>query len=185
MKRLFAAIKIDTGDKLSEVYHGLKIKLSHERIKWVELQNLHTTLKFFGETHEEKIEDICAMLSDCAHDHKPFELLLQNTGIFGSSYQPRVIWFGMENTQALEKLANDVLQGAERIGWQRDRQNFRPHLTVGRIKYLDDKRYFQQVIDSYKNVNLQKITVSSFSLIESRLKPQGPEYQIVERFDLG
>ena len=185
MKRLFAAIKIDAESKLAEVYEGLKTKLSHEKINWVDLQNLHTTLKFFGETPEEKIDDICAMLSKCAQAHQPFELLLQNTGIFGSSYKPRVIWFGMQNTQALEKLANDVLQGAETLGWERDRQNFRPHLTVARIKYLNNKRYFQQVIDSYKNVSLQKIAVSSFALIESRLRPQGPEYHVVEEFDLG
>ncbi len=185
MKRIFAAIKIDAEGKLTEIYKGLKTKLIHEKINWMELQNLHTTLKFFGETPEDKIDDICAMLSKCAQAHQSFELLLQNTGIFGSSYQPRVIWFGMQNTLPLEMLAKDVLQGAETLGWERDRQNFRPHLTVARIKFLNDKRYFQQVIDSYKNVSLQKIAVSSFALIESRLRPQGPEYQVLERFDLG
>ena len=185
MKRLFTAIKIDAESKLAEVYEGLKTKLSHEKINWVDLQNLHITLKFFGETPEDKIDDICAMLSKCAQAHQPFELLLQNTGIFGSSYKPRVIWFGMQNIQALEMLANDVLLGAETLGWERDRQNFRPHLTVARIKYLNDKRYFQQVIDSSKNVSLQKIAASSFSLIESRLRPQGPEYHVLKEFELG
>lgn len=185
MKRLFAAVKIEPEKKMTEVYDRLKTALHHEKIKWVETQNIHLTLKFFGETPEEKIDDICGVLDEVAEQHRPFEMALKDIGIFGSSYNPRVIWFGMQNSHEIERLANDTLDAAEEIGWPRDRQNFRPHVTVGRIKIINDKHFFRQTISRFKDVNLQTVPVDRFYLIESRLRPQGPVYDVVEEFRLG
>ena len=184
MKRIFAAIKVEPDENLLRIYDELKNDLRYEKIKWVEPQNIHITLKFFGETSDEKIDDICEVFDLIAQRHPTFTLQMQNVGIFGSSYNPRVVWFGMKESREIEKLANDVLKSVEKIGFARDRQNFRPHLTVGRIKFIRDKQYFQQAINKFKNTFLQTIPVNSFSLIESNLKPQGPVYNIVEVFPL-
>ncbi|MCF8366248.1 MAG: RNA 2',3'-cyclic phosphodiesterase [Bacteroidales bacterium] len=185
MKRLFAAIKVEPDENLIETYDKLKSGLRDEKINWVPERNIHITLKFFGETPEDKTDGICEVLDDIAREHNGFEIQLQNIGVFGSSYNPRVIWFGMDQNAALESLANDVLGGAEKLGWERDRQNFRPHLTVGRIKSIKEKRFFQQTIDKFKNSKLQAVPVQSFYLIESKLRAQGPVYEIVEEFRLG
>ncbi len=185
MKRLFAAVKVEPDDRMVDIYNQLRDGLSHEKIKWVEPHNIHLTLKFFGETPENKIDDICGILDEVAVRLDPFKLHLKDIGIFGSSYNPRVIWFGMQNSFDIERLANDVLDGVEEIGWERDRQNFRPHVTVGRIKFINNKRFFQQTIDKFKNVDLQTIPVKNFYLIESKLRPQGPVYEVVEEFRLG
>ena len=55
MKRLFAAIKIHPSARFISVLNAISASLSHERIKWVEPENMHLTLKFFGETAENKI----------------------------------------------------------------------------------------------------------------------------------
>jgi len=184
MKRLFAAIKVYADENLIGIYNNLKSGLRHEKINWVPEQNLHITLKFFGETPNDKIDGICEILDEIAERHQAFKIQLQNIGIFGSSYNPRVIWFGMDQNTAIENLAGDVLKSVEEIGWERDRQNFRPHLTVGRIKLIKDKRYFQQTIDKYKNIPLQLVPIGAFYLIESKLRPQGPVYDVVEEFKL-
>ena len=185
MKRLFAAVKVEPDERMLDIYDQLRDGLSHEKIKWVKPHNIHLTLKFFGETPEEKIDDICRVLDEVAERHRPFEIALKDVGIFGSSYNPRVIWFGMDNSREIEHLANDVLDAVEEIGWERDRQNFRPHVTVGRIKFIKDKRFFQQTISRFKNVDLQVVPVDRFYLIESRLRPQGPVYEVVDAFRLG
>jgi len=185
MKRLFAAIKVEPDENMVIIFGGLKSNLRNDKINWVPEQNIHITLKFFGETAEDKIDEICEILDEIAKRHQAFKIQLQNIGIFGSSYDPRVIWFGMNDCPQIEDLANDVLKSVEDIGWGRDRQNFRAHLTVGRIKLIKDKRYFQQIIDKYKNIPLQLVPVNGFYLIESKLRPQGPVYEIVEEFKLG
>jgi 2'-5' RNA ligase len=105
-------------------------------------------------------------------------------GIFGSAYDPRVIWFGMQKAEPLKALADDVLTSVEKIGWERDRQNFVPHLTIARIKYVPDKKLFQKVIDENKNAFIQEIYVAEFHLYESILLREGPLYKVLETYHL-
>ena len=184
MKRLFAAIKIYPSETFLQVYYGLKTNLKNDKIKWVDTKNIHITLKFFGETEEERIPEITDRLNEIAQNNSSFVLDIRNTGIFGSSYKPRVIWFGIEKNEQLTVLASEVLNAMDEIGFKRDRQNFVPHLTVGRIKYIDLKTRFQQTIDKYKSTEIQKQKVTGFNLYESILRPQGPEYRVIERFEL-
>jgi 2'-5' RNA ligase len=70
------------------------------------------------------------------------------------------------------------------LGFEKDRQNFVPHLTVGRIRYFQDKALLRQETDKYKSIELQRELVNGFYLYESNLKPTGPVYKIVESFNL-
>lgn len=184
MKRLFAAIKIHPDEQFRKIYNQLKFGLSEDKIKWVDLNNTHLTLKFFGETPEEQIDKIAQAMDEAVLDAAAFEIHLKNTGIFGSRYNPRVIWFGIEPNDQLQNLYSNLKKNLEELGYEYDRQNFVPHLTVGRIRNLKNKHYFQKVIDKYKNVELQKEQINKLILYESILRPTGPEYIVVEEFKL-
>ena len=184
MKRIFAAIKIHPSELFHNTYYQLKSNLKDEKIKWVELENIHITLKFFGETEGSRIGGIKELLKDIAQNHSAFSFSINDVGIFGSSYKPRVIWFGIEKNESLINLANGVLDQVQNLGFERDRQNFVPHLTIGRIKIIDDKRRFQEVINKYRSIEIQEQKVDQFYLIESILQQQGPEYKILESFPL-
>ena len=184
MKRLFAAIKIYPSEDFLQIYYNLKSNLRNDKIKWVDTKNIHITLKFFGETEEDRIHEMAEKLKTIAGNHLRFTMNIINVGIFGSSYKPRVIWFGIEKNEQRMTLATAVISEMDKLGFKRDRQNFVPHLTIGRIKYIDDKDRFQQVIDKYKSTDIQKQEVSGFNLYESVLKPAGPEYKVVESFSL-
>jgi len=183
-KRLFLAIKVNPDDNFKEVYNGLKTKLKAQSIKWVELFNVHFTLKFYGETTVDLIPDICLKVEEAIKDVHGFEMHINNTGIFGSSYQPKVIWFGIDNNPVLTTLAENILNNMVSIGFERDRQNFVPHLTIGRIRYVDDKKLFNQIIEKYATVDIQKVYVSELYLYESILRKEGPIYNVVKSFKL-
>ena len=51
--------------------------------KWRPRENLHLTLRFFGEVQEPIAEEIDAELADVASRHPPFELQLKASGTFG------------------------------------------------------------------------------------------------------
>jgi 2'-5' RNA ligase len=184
MKRLFAAIDITPSKEFLELYASLMRGLHFAEIKWVKPQNLHITLKFFGETYEDRIPDILKVLGNVSKHHKPFSFTVAGTGIFGASYNPKVIWFGIENAKELTSLANDVLNEVGTIGWKRDRQNFRPHLTVGRVKNAKDKELFQKMITAHNKTFIQEASVVDFRLYESILHRDGPVYRVVEKFTL-
>jgi 2'-5' RNA ligase len=184
MKRLFAAVKIHPSPEFLKTYHSLKSSLKFCRITWVKPESIHVTLKFFGETEEKRIPEISRVLREVASSHKPFASELVNVGIFGSSYSPKVIWFGIEKADPLKKLGLDVLKSLETIGWEPDRQNFVPHLTIGRIKDVPDKHLFQRMIDMHKNDWMQEFSVVEFNLYESLLLREGPVYKVIESYGL-
>lgn len=185
MKRLFAAVKIHPDEGLTSLYWSIRKSLMDERITWVDPDNMHITLKFFGETPDHHIPGIAVALKEAVKGISPFTLNLNNTGIFGSSYRPRVIWFGIDRHAEMLRLAENVKASLEVIGIESDRQNFVPHLTVGRIKLIDDKKHFQRVMEKYSKVEIKKEEVKEYHLFDSILSPQGPTYVVLESFTLG
>lgn len=184
MKRLFAAIKITPDENFLEIYYGLMKGLHFSKINWVKPENMHLTLKFFGKTPGDKVEKINSVISNSLATYTPFNIEIKNTRIFGSSYNPKVIWFGVDNSEILKSMAECLLNKLDENGFSRDRQNFVPHLTVGRIKDVQNKQRFQSVIDKYKSSFIQKVQVDSIILFESLLTPSGPQYKKVSEFSL-
>lgn len=183
-KRLFLAIKIEADTTFVELYNEIRNKLMKQDIKWVDLNNLHLTLKFYGETNTDLIPIICDKVEETIKGISAFDFHIIKTGVFGSSYQPKVIWFGISANPFLAMLAENILDSMAQIGFERDRQNFVPHLTIGRIKYIDDKKLFSQIISKYTSVDIQKVNVKEILLYESILRKEGPIYKIEKVFKL-
>jgi len=184
MKRLFAAIKINPDKAFLNQFCEIQKRLQHERIKWVEGYNIHITLKFFGETEEAKIPEITRVLGEVAANIDVFSLTLHNLGIFGSSHDPKIVWVSIEPYANLESMMKLIRDKLEVVGYNPDRQNLVPHLTLGRIKFLKDKKLFQQIIDQNKNISSQEIIVDKIILFESILKKEGPVYLALQTFQL-
>jgi 2'-5' RNA ligase len=156
--------------------------LRHEQINWVAEHNMHVTLKFFGETDESFLGPICSGLQKRAGQTLSFTIRLIKTGIFGSSYAPRVIWAGIEPFCALQDLMISVQNDMAELGFERDRQNIVPHLTLGRIKNLKDKKLFQEIAERYREVVSLPEQIRTVFLYESILRPEGPRYMIIKSF---
>jgi 2'-5' RNA ligase len=184
MKRIFAAVKVHPNEVLLDIYDFLKSVCKYDRITWVNPDNMHITLKFFGETEEEQIPAIIERLKEITEDHWAFDFNLIGVGVFGSRYKPRVVWIGIEKNMDFIKLGQHILDEMEPLGFVKDRQNFVPHLTLGRIKYVDDKNRFFELIKSYREVPVSTEKVKEIILYESLLSRSGPTYKIVDTFQL-
>jgi len=180
--RLFVAIKIDPEEQFLNTYGFLKQALDFNIIKWVEPGNIHLTLKFIGDTLPDEVPQIVEALSGACEGIEPFSLEIANTGIFGSNYNPKVIWFGIKPNPMIQNLAQNVSSKLETVGILGDRQNFVPHLTIGRIREIKDKKYFQQLMGRFGEVEIQRQPVSGFSLYESILKREGPLYNELQTY---
>jgi len=184
MKRLFLAIKITPNEKFNDLYQNLHTNLFSDKIRWVDPKNLHLTLKFFGETKEDQINGINLLIENIVSHIHPFNFEISNLGIFGSSYLPKVIWLGINNSKPLINLADTILNELETIGFERDRQNFVPHLTLGRIKSIKDKERFKQILSKYNNSDIQTVNVNEIFLFESILRKEGPYYNLISGYKL-
>ncbi|MBL7110834.1 MAG: RNA 2',3'-cyclic phosphodiesterase [Bacteroidales bacterium] len=184
MKRLFVALKINPDTEFLVGFARLRQSLSHERIKWVEEENIHITIKFLGETNEAFIADIKDVLEEIAHSTDDFEFRLNGLGIFGSSYNPRVVWMGIEPYDKLVFLMQRTRQAFTPLGFLVDRQHLVPHLTLGRIKVVRDKLFFQKTVDAFWDLSSQPMQSNSLILYESILRSTGPDYLSIETFPL-
>jgi 2'-5' RNA ligase len=185
MKRLFVALSINPDKTFLIQFRELRNQLRHERIKWVEEHNIHVTLKFLGEKEEHRIPEIIRVLGDVAADTNQFSFSLQGLGVFGSRYDPRTVWVGIEPRSCLASVMNILRDKMSTVGYEPDRQNLVPHLTFGRIKFLKDKKLFQQVIDQNKGISSEELWVDRLILFESILKKEGPVYLALQIFPFG
>lgn len=185
MKRLFVAIPVETEPALGEMLLQLQRQLAHEKINWVNTQNLHLTLKFIGEQPTTILPDIRHLMTAVASRHKAFSLNFGRTGIFGSRYDPRVLWLGCSTgDEPVKLLANDLLNEFTKIGFERDRQNFVPHLTLARIKHLSDKPLFQRTVGAIPQQHYATLRANGIVLYESVLRKEGPQYFVLSEAQL-
>ncbi len=184
MKRLFIAIQPVFSNQTLEQFSAVKKILQNERIKWVDFNNLHLTLKFLGETEEKIIPDIVNVLNDTAKKHKAFQVYLTGLGVFKSIKNPRVFWVGFEQTNNLNVLRSLIECNLSVVGFKEDLRSFNPHITLGRIKNLADNKLLNKVISENRNKFFQLLKINKFYLIQSILRKTGPVYTVLDEFSL-
>lgn len=184
MKRLFIAIKLIPDDNVLKTYYSLKHATRNDKINWVDPNNFHLTLKFLGNTSEDKIDCICKVINNTVKSHNKFEFDIDKTGVFGSRYKPRVIWFGIEKQETIMSFGEELINNLDNAGYPKDRQNFVPHFTIGRIRGKLDKQLLNMEIEKIKRSFLQRVLVDEIILFESILTSKSPIYEVIDSFQL-
>ncbi|MES1158559.1 MAG: RNA 2',3'-cyclic phosphodiesterase [Terricaulis silvestris] len=122
---LFAALSIP--DHVAE--RLLPLQKGVPGAKWRPRENLHLTLRYFGEVAEPVAEEIDASLSALADRFTPFDVQLKAAGAFGAG-DPHTLWIGVAANEALNKLAADCERAARRVGLKPEPRKFTPHVTL-------------------------------------------------------
>jgi len=182
MKRIFIAVKVEPGAELERMISSLKSLLASERIKWVDLLNIHLTLVFLGDTEEIRLPEISGLLKGICNDFPAFEFLLMGTGVFKNFRDPRIIWAGVKNSEELNELQSLMAAGLKSAGFISEDRHFNPHLTIGRIKSASDNEKLNKVLGNYGGTNFQKVHVREIILFESILRQEGPLYKPLEKY---
>ncbi len=184
MKRLFVAIKIKPGHLLTNVYRKIKDDLNADSIKWVNEDNLHITLKFLGDTPDKDLSLISQNLRKSLEGTGRFDFRIEGFGYFGNSRFPRVLWLGIEDGGQLQQLFKQINMGLENFGPPEKSHVFKPHLTIGRVKEFKSMNKLFELEAEFAGEAFQTAPVNEVILYESFLKPTGPVYKVVEKFEL-
>ena len=178
--RLFIAINFPDAMRKRLWDETVSLREVGYPVKWVDVDNIHMTVKFLGDVDGSRIDDVQAGLVKAVGDTKPFCLPVGQFGAFPSPKRPRVLWVGCENLPVLELLADAVEREMSQLGFEPEKEGhaFRPHLTIGRVrrdarpaalrglaKRLDGLEFFEEP------------PVDSVDLMRSRLGSQGPRYE--------
>jgi RNA 2',3'-cyclic 3'-phosphodiesterase len=184
MKRIFIAVKVEPGETLSGLISTFKAGLSKDSIKWTNPGNIHITLAFLGDTDDKMIEPISSMLHGQCKKATKFELVLKGSGVFRNMNDPRIIWTGIEPSEKLNYLNKVIVAGLKELNIKLEDRPFNPHLTLGRIKHLNDKETLTSLIGQYHNKVIQIVKVDEIILYESILLQTGPVYKPLEKIGL-
>ncbi|KYK23007.1 2'-5' RNA ligase [Thermoplasmatales archaeon SG8-52-2] len=176
--RGFIAIDIKSFPKLIEFEN--EIKKTGANVKLVEPKNIHLTLKFLGDTDEILIENIEKIMKDSVEDIKPFEICLKGAGVFPNEKYIKVVWIGIENGEKIGRIAKNIDENISNLGFLRDRREFSAHLTIARVKNVNNKQALIDIINKYRDVEFLKINVDTIKLKKSTLTPKGPIYSTLK-----
>ncbi|XRO77528.1 RNA 2',3'-cyclic phosphodiesterase [Methanocaldococcus sp. 10A] len=172
--RLFLAIDIPENlkNKIKEFQEHFKMK----GIKLVEKENLHITVKFLGEVDEEKLKEIL----DLDLSIEPIKIKLKHIGTFPNSNYIKVIWIKVENENLIEIFKN-IDKKLSNLGFKKEKE-YVPHLTIGRVKFIDNKKKLKDRIEKYKDIDFGEFEAKHIKLYKSTLTPNGPIYEVLKEW---
>lgn len=194
--RCFLAIDMQPSlvEKIGEVQK--EFKKTKNNVKYTEKENLHFTIKFFGNITEDKIDEIKNVIkkviikikeesiNDILDDADfKTELAIEGIGTFPNKKYMKVLWIGTKNNDFLTDLQKELDSEFEKIGFEKEK-NFKTHLTIGRIRNLKYKKEFKEKIEELETINIGNMSISKISLKKSELTPEGPIYSDIEIFNI-
>lgn len=154
--------------------------LEGERISWTNPDLFHVTLRFIGNTEQSSIRRIGGALHAGVNVPGPTCVNMGNLGSFGPRKRPRVIWTGFEETEFIESLKLEVDRALELCGIPRSEQEFRAHLTLGRVRSLQDlQRYYMRIEEMEKDF-VSPVVFEKLVFFRSVPGSKGPEYQVLD-----
>jgi len=184
MKRTFIACKISPGDKLLKTYTKLRNELKNEKIKWVNSDHFHITLFFLGDTDEEMIPRVRTRVGNLVDQFSSFHIKLSGLGVFKNMNKPRVLWAGIYQYETMKEIKEGIENEMVALGFPAEKKEFRPHLTMARLKWINDKEKLKGLINDYQDEDFQQVKINEIIYYESILKPSGPVYKPIEKFIL-
>ena len=177
MPRLFTALEIprDAAMSLSLLRGGLP------GARWIDVENYHLTLRFFGDVEGHVADDIANALDRVRRSS--FMLTLSGVGAFGGK-KPHSIWAGAAPSPELFALQSEIERIASRLGLPSDARKFSPHVTLARLRNTspdDVARY----LSARGNFAAMPFKVGRFVLMSSRDSVGGGPYIVEEAWPLG
>jgi len=177
MIRAFIAVEIDKTNKqrLSKLISDLK--KSNTDIKWVGENQMHLTLKFLGNIEQDRVQVISGALKSIADNFKGFNIRLSKIGAFPNLRRPRVIWLDIDKgAEELKSLSNKIEIELEKIGFKKEKREFKAHLTLGRVRSLKVIENLEKIINETDFQPPNEIKIDKLILFQSTLTPKGAIY---------
>jgi len=180
--RAFIAAELPRSacDALGALVESLR-KEEGDDVRWVEPASMHLTLKFCGDVPEDRVEELIRRCGARARGVEPFDAAIAGLGAFPNAREARILWAGVvDGVSELARLARKLDAACARLGVERERRPYRPHLTLGRLR--QPRRIAVERLVGPERIAFRVGEVVCF---QSRLSPRGAEHVPLARLPLG
>jgi len=170
MLRLFVAIDLPAPITRALAAHTAPLRVDRA-VRWVAPESLHLTLKFLGDTPEERVPEVIGALEEATGAHGPLDLVIGGFGTFPHRGPARVLWVGVDgDLDGLAALAAAVERSLAPLGWPPEERPFTPHVTLGRARKGSPRRAVHALTDLGE---VGRFTAEALVLFASELKSTG------------
>jgi RNA 2',3'-cyclic 3'-phosphodiesterase len=183
--RVFCAVELPevVQARLEDHVRRLRKEVPDAAASWSRVENIHLTLKFFGNVEVERIAHITEAAERAVKQFSTFQIGVGGTGVFPRASRPQVLWIGVSDpagqlTALQEKLENEC--AAE--GFPKEDRAYKPHLTIARLRKLDGARH---LAGAHLQMKFEPIDVELKELVlfHSELSPRGSQYTVISAAD--
>jgi len=178
LHRIFLAINLP--EKVKTELLGYKERWPELPARWATPENLHVTLMFLGNTSDKELHGIQIIAKEVAKKHRIFSFSLSQIIYGPTEQQPRMIWAVGEMSKELLSFKKDL---ANALGHQEERL-FSLHITLARLSEWEFRKIEPEERPKIQEEISFVIPVSSFEIMESKLRRTGAEYSIIESVPL-
>lgn len=191
LTRTFLAVDLPKNikEKIGDIYQNFS-KHSIKFTKWIQPENLHLTLKFFGSITDKKINDIIFHIKNL-NINLNMDLFIDSYGMFPLKGAPKILWisFKEKKSNKLLQIFKTIEQELKKIEIPEERHPFIPHVTIARLKCWKQKdlEQFKIILEQFKNqfvrISNEHFNIKKLTLFKSKLKPSGAVYSAIEEFE--
>ncbi len=187
--RLFVAIEIP--DRIRSIVQGWAFKPVAsagwvDGVRYVRRENLHVTVKFFEEASEPQLPALSEALDSLQCGGSPLKLCLSAVECFPRRGPVATIALGLAgDTDRLVRFQEMLENACQGLGFPSERRAYIPHVTIARARppLPSDTRQALRNALLPRRAN-QEFLIDEFVLMQSHLKPGGPEYIRLATFPL-
>lgn len=185
MIRSFIALELLDKETIENIVSfSSRIKQNQGKLKIVEPENLHLTVKFLGNISEIQAPKIYSILKEDVNktlfNGRSIKYKLRGVGQF-NKYS--VLWIKLVGEVQFLQIIKDTIENLlyKKLNIPLDRRTqFKPHLTIGRLKRdkINYKTFdaLKNLINDNKNLDFGVFNISQVKLKKSVLAQKGPVY---------
>lgn len=178
MIRLFIAVELPSYIK--EEIMRLQKNLMGKRVligTYPKPDAMHLTLKFIGDVEQNEIPLIQQALRSV--EGIRMHARITNLMFFGNFRFPKVVYVALECPD-LQELVDAIDHALQELCVPEER-NFKPHITLARVKEIID---YQACMDWIENTRVEPLSfdIESFVLMQSKRNSSGPIHMPIERY---
>lgn len=184
--RIFCAVELpqEVRAQLQDHIANLRKEIPDVAASWSRVENIHLTLKFFGNVAVDQVASISGAITRAVNEFSAFEINVGDVGVFPKASRAQVLWIGVNDPSGMMNALHKRLEdecAAE--GFEKENRAFRPHLTIARIRRPDGAR---RLADAHLQMKIESVAVDVTELIlfRSELSPKGSKYTAISSHGL-
>ena len=181
--RVFCAVELPevVRARLEDHVRRLRKEVPDAAASWSRVENIHVTLKFFGNVEVKRIDKISAAAERVAKEFSTFQIGVGETGVFPRPSRPQVLWIGVSDPSGqLNALQEKFENECAAEGFEKENRAYRPHLTIARLRKPEGAR---SLAEAHLKMEFETIQVNVEELVvfRSELSPKGSRYTPISR----